>query len=168
MVSPGLALVDNERQNARVGGWAAFLRTQCKEDSPIVRIAVHQRSLPDDGAALRAFTARHTAAEAPQVARDSWRELMQTAGPVATIRETYLAIGLSASRARLAIKGAGSGQIGAAAVLVRELNAMQGSLSSAGLQVQEWLAPRQVAQVIRTAYDPHSQVEFAEPQRCRP
>ncbi|MCX5278076.1 SCO6880 family protein [Streptomyces virginiae] len=159
---PGLALIDNERQNARVAGWAAFLRAQCKEDSPIVRIAVHQRSLPDDGAALRAFTARHTAEGAPDVAKESLAELMMSAGPVATIRETYLAISLSAGRARLAIKGAGGGQIGAAAVLVRELNAMQGSLSSAGLQVTEWLTPRKVAQVIRTAYDPHSQLEFAD------
>ncbi|MET9933808.1 MULTISPECIES: SCO6880 family protein [unclassified Streptomyces] len=158
---PGLALIDDERQNARVAGWAAFLRAQCKEDSPIIRIAVHQRSLPDDGAALRAFTARHTAEGAPQVAKESLAELMMTAGPVATTRETYLAISLSSSRARLAIKGAGGGQIGAAAVLVRELHAMQGSLSSAGLQVTEWLTPRKVAQVIRTAYDPHSQLEFA-------
>lgn len=157
----GLALVDDDRQNARVAGWAAFLRTQCKEDSPIVRIAVHQRSLPDDGAALRAFTERHAAAEAPEVAKASLAELMQSAGPVATIRETYLTIALSSSRARMAIKGAGGGQVGAAAVLVRELSAMQGALSSAGLQVAEWLSPRRVAQVIRTAYDPHSQLELA-------
>ncbi|MER5780307.1 SCO6880 family protein [Streptomyces mobaraensis] len=158
---PGLALVDTDRQNARVRAWGAFLRSQCKEGGAITRISVHQRSLPDDGAALRSWTERHTAAEAPAAAVQALSELMEGAGPTATIRETYLALTLSASRARLAIKGAGGGQIGAAAVLVREIHAMQGSLSSAGLQIVEWLTPRGVAQAIRTAYDPEAQLALS-------
>ncbi|MGW1819083.1 SCO6880 family protein [Streptomyces sp. NPDC002125] len=158
---PGLALIDTERQNVRVKGWAAFLRGQCKEDGAITRVSVHQRSLPDDGAALRSWTERHTSPDAPAVAVQALDELMEGAGPAATIRETYLSITLSAPRARLAIKGAGGGQIGAAAVLVREINAMAGSLSSAGLQVVEWLPPRGVAQTIRTAYDPEAQMALS-------
>ncbi|WP_432138599.1 SCO6880 family protein [Streptomyces sp. bgisy154] len=155
---PGLALIDTERQNARVKGWAAFLRSFCKEDGAITRISVHQRSLPDDGAALRSWTERHMASEAPAAAVQALEELMEGAGPAATTRETYLSVTLSAPRARLAVKGAGGGQVGAAAVLVREINAMAGSLSSAGLQVAEWLTPRGVAQVIRTAFDPEAQL----------
>ncbi|WP_326693287.1 PrgI family protein (plasmid) [Streptomyces sp. NBC_01795] len=158
----GLALVDTARQNNRVGAWAAFLRSHCKEDGAITRIAVHQRSLPDDGAALRSWTERHISEDAPAPAVKALDQLMAGAGPAATIRETYLAVTLSAFRARLAIKGAGGGQRGAAAVLVRELNAMQPALSSAGLQVAEWLTPRGVAQTIRTAYDPEAHVMLAE------
>ncbi|MDF4254546.1 SCO6880 family protein [Streptomyces sp. WMMB303] len=159
---PGLALVDTERQNARVGAWAAVLRSQCKEDGVITRIAVHQRSLPDDGAALRSWTERHLSEDAPAPAVEALDQLMAGAGPAATIRETYLSVTLSAFRARLAIKGSGGGQRGAAAVLVRELNALQPALSSAGLQVAEWLDPRGVAQAIRTAYDPEAHVMLAE------
>ncbi|MYQ77807.1 MULTISPECIES: SCO6880 family protein [unclassified Streptomyces] len=158
---PGLALIDTERQNARVKGWAAFLRGHCKEDGSITRISVHQRSLPDDGAALRSWTERHTSPDAPAVAVQALDELMQGAGPTATTRETYLSVTLSAGRARLAIKGAGGGQIGAAAVLVREINAMAGSMSSAGLQVVEWLPPRGLGQVIRTAFDPEAQLALS-------
>lgn len=158
---PGLALIDTERQNARVKGWAAFLRSHCKEDGFITRISVHQRSLPDDGAALRSWTERHISPDAPAQAVEALGELMEGAGPAATTRETYLSITLSASRARLAIKGAGGGQVGAAAVLVREINAMTGALSSAGLQVMEWLTPRGVAQVIRTAFDPEAQLALS-------
>jgi hypothetical protein len=158
---PGLALIDTEKQNARVRGWASFLRGQCKEDGAITRISVHQRSLPDDGAALRSWTERHMSADAPEAAVRALDELMVGAGPAATIRETYLSITLSAPRARLAVKGAGGGQVGAAAVLVREINAMAGSLSSAGLQVMEWLTPRGVAQAIRTAFDPEAQLELS-------
>jgi hypothetical protein len=158
---PGLALVDTDRQNGRVEAWAAFLRGQCKEDGAITRIQVHQRSLPDDGAALRSWTQRHTSPDAPQVAVQALADLMESAGPAATIRETYLSVTLSSSRARLAVKGAGGGQVGAAAVLVREFNAMSSTLSSAGLQIVELLNPRKVAQVIRTAYDPEAQLMLA-------
>ncbi|WP_371801579.1 SCO6880 family protein [Streptomyces sp. NBC_01732] len=158
---PGLALIDTERQNMRVKSWAAFLRSQCKEDGAITRVSVHQRSLPDDGAALRTWTERHISADAPAAAVDALDELMAGAGPTATIRETFLSVTLSSSRARLAIKGAGGGQVGAAAVLVRELGAMHSALSSAGLQINEWLTPRGVAQAIRTAYDPESQLALA-------
>jgi hypothetical protein len=158
---PGLALIDSDRQTTRVAAWAAFLRGFCTEDSPVVRLAVHQRCLPDDGAALRSWTDRHLAPDAPKQAVAALAELMEGAGPAATTRETYLSVTLSAPKARLAIKGAGGGQVGAAAVLVRELHAMHSALSSASLQVVEWLAPRTLAQVVRTAYDPEAQLMLA-------
>ncbi|MQY15140.1 hypothetical protein SRB5_53180 [Streptomyces sp. RB5] len=159
---PGLALIDTAAQNARVAAWASWLRAHCKEDSPVTRIAVHQRSLPDDGEALRAWNYRHLAEDAPDAAVQVLGELMLTAGPSATVRETYVSVTLSAARARLAIRGAGGGQRGAAAVLVRELNARIGGLSSAGVMVQEWLTPRGVAAAIRTAFDPDAQLMIAE------
>ncbi|MDP5317400.1 SCO6880 family protein [Streptomyces poriferorum] len=158
---PGLALIDTEKQAARVAAWAALLRSFCTEDSPVVRLAVHQRCLPDDGAALRSWTAHHIAADAPPAAVNALSDLMEGAGPAATARETYLSITLSAARARLAIKGAGGGQVGAAAVLVRELHALSGALSTASLQVVEWLSPRKVAQTVRTAFDPDAHVSLA-------
>ncbi|MFD8385190.1 SCO6880 family protein [Streptomyces sp. NPDC059679] len=158
---PGLALIDTDRQNTRVQAWETLLRSQCKEDGAITRISVHQRSLPDDGTALRSWTERHISPDAPAAAVEALDELMMSAGPAATTRETYLAITLSSSRARLAIKGAGGGQVGAAAVLVRELHAMQPTIASAGLSIVEWLTPRGVAQAIRTAYDPEAQLALA-------
>lgn len=158
---PGLALVDTDKQASRVAAWANFLRTYCTEDSAVMRISVHQRCLPDDGAALRSWTERHITPDAPPAAVTALGELMEGAGPAATTRETYLSVTLSATKARLAIKGAGGGQVGAAAVLVRELHAMHGALSSASLQVTEWLSPRKVAQSVRTAYDPESQLQLA-------
>jgi hypothetical protein len=66
----------------------------------------------------------------------------------------HLSVTLSAGLARLAIKGAGDGQIGAAAVLLRELQTLHGALSSARLQVVEWLSLRKVAMTVRTASRP--------------
>ncbi|MEW2166948.1 SCO6880 family protein [Streptomyces sp. NPDC007084] len=158
---PGLALVDTDEQTSRVAAWAAFLRSHCTEDSPIVRIAVHQRCLPDDGAALRSWADRHFAADAPEAAVRALTEVMEDAGPSATVRETYLSVTLSAARARFAIRSSGGGQVAAAAVLVREAHALQGGLASAGLHVVNWLAPRALAATVRTAYDPEAQVVLA-------
>ncbi|MFE5029846.1 SCO6880 family protein [Streptomyces sp. NPDC056656] len=158
---PGLALVDTDQQTSRVAAWAAFLRSHCTEDSPIVRIAVHQRCLPDDGATLRSWADQHFAADAPALAVQALEEVMEDAGPAAAVRETYLSVTLSAARARFAIKGSGGGQVAAAAVLIREAHAMQAGLGSAGLQVVEWLAPRALARTVRTAYDPEAQVMLA-------
>ncbi|MFD5565532.1 SCO6880 family protein [Kitasatospora griseola] len=153
---PGLALVDTTKANARVGAWGAFLRSHCVEGGPIVRIAVHDRSLPDDGTALMAWTAKHLDPTAPQHVRDLVADLTADAAPVAAARRTYLTITMSATRARLAVKGAGGGELGACAVLVRELLAMQSSIAGADLEVVTHLTSRDLAEVIRTAYDPHA------------
>ncbi|MGW1765034.1 SCO6880 family protein [Streptomyces sp. NPDC002073] len=158
---PGLALVDTDQQAARVAAWAGLLRSFCTEDTPVSRIAVHQRCLPDDGAALASWTQRHISPDAPAAAVQALAEVMEGAGPSASSRETYLSVTLAAGRARLAIRGAGGGQVGAAAVLVRELHAMHQALSSASLHVTAWLSPREVAAAIRTAYDPDVQLSLA-------
>ncbi|MEU5608101.1 SCO6880 family protein [Streptomyces sparsogenes] len=158
---PGLALEDTDQINRRVAAWGAFLRTQCVEGGPIVRIAVHERSLPDDGTALQSWTAVHVDPDAPAAAVDVVTELAAQGGPVANARATYLTVTLSASRARLAVKGAGGGRLGACAVLVREITAMQSALAAADLKVVAQLKPRQLAQVIRTAFDPDSVAEMA-------
>jgi hypothetical protein len=158
---PGLALEDTDTINRRVAAWGAFLRAQCVEGGPIVRIGVHERSLPDDGTALRSWTDLHVDSSAPQAAVGLVKELAAQGGPIANNRNTYLTVTLSAARARLAIKGAGGGRLGACAVLVRELVAMQSALAAADLQIVAQLAPRQLAQVIRTAYDPDAVAELA-------
>lgn len=158
---PGLALEDTDTINRRVAAWGAFLRAQCVEGGPIVRICVHERSLPDDGTALRSWTDLHVDQSAPQAAIGLVKELAAQGGPIANNRSTYLTVTLSAARARLAIKGAGGGRLGACAVLVRELVAMQSALAAADLQIVAQLAPRQLAQVIRTAYDPEAVAELA-------
>ncbi|WP_225844926.1 SCO6880 family protein [Streptomyces sp. HPF1205] len=158
---PGLALEDTETVNRRVAAWGAFLRTQCVEGGPIVRIAVHERSLPDDGTALQSWTELHLDPSAPPEAVGLVRDLAAQGGPIANNRSTYLTITLSAARARLAIKGAGGGRLGACAVLVRELVAMQSSLAAADLTVVSQLGPRELAQVIRTGYDPDAVAELA-------
>ena len=50
---------------------------------------------------------------------------------------------------------------------VRHLRALPQALGGADLEVEDWLGARDLAEVIRTAYDPHSQAQLARPPRRR-
>ena len=84
------------------------------------------------------------------------RELLSAAPAAACTRESYLAITLDAGRARGPVRAAGGGDAGAAAVLVRHLRALSQALAGADLEVMHWLGARDLAEAIRTAYDPQA------------
>ena len=153
---PGLALADLERQHQRVDSWGALLAGLCVEDGALCRVGVCERSLPDDGTALRGWTQDHTVADAPSGAVEVLNELMATAGPSANARDTFLTLTLDASRARTKVKAAGGGDLGACTVLMRELTALRPAIPAAELKIDAVLGPRELAEVIRTAYDPHA------------
>ena len=153
---PGLALADSDRQDRRVASWGGFLAGLCVEDGAVARVAVTERSLPDDGTALRSWVTEHCVADAPGPAVAALNELMTEAGPSSNHRDTLLTVTIDAGRARTKVKAAGGGQSGACAVLMREITALRPAIEAAELRVVEILAPRDLAEAIRTAYDPHS------------
>ncbi|KJS59707.1 SCO6880 family protein [Streptomyces rubellomurinus] len=159
---PGIGLADSSRRDQRVANWGSLLQSQCTEGNAIIRIQALQRIVPESGAALQRWHADHVAAEAPAVAVDVTKSLLSTATLATSQREAYLAITMSAARAASPIKAAGGGDAGAAAVLVRNLRAMTSSIASADLQVESWLNPRELAEVMRTAFDPDSGRMLAE------
>lgn len=153
---PGLALADTDRQDRRVASWGGFLAGVCVEDGPVSRVAVTERSLPDDGTALRSWVADHTVSGAPTAAVEALDELMAEAGPSSNSRDTFLTVTIDASRARTKVKAAGGGQLGACAVLMREVAVLRPAIEAGELQIVDVLAPRDLAEVVRTAFDPHS------------
>lgn len=153
---PGLALADLDRQHQRVDSWGALLAGLCVEDGALCRIGVCERSLPDDGTALRGWTQAHAVPDAPEAAVAVVEELMTAAGPSANARDTFLTLTLDATRARSKIRAAGGGDLGACAVLLRELTALRPAITAAELRIESVLGPRELAEVIRTAYDPHA------------
>jgi hypothetical protein len=69
---------------------------------------------------------------------------------------------MDARRAARQIKNAGGGTVGAAAVLTRQLRALAAAIGTADLQIEAWLAPRDLAEVIRTAFDPDIARDLAD------
>jgi hypothetical protein len=158
----GIGLVDSDRREARVAGWGGLLAGLCAEGSPIVRVQVLQKLLPESGAALRRWHADHLTDDAPDIAREVNDQLLATATQATAQRQTYLAFTLDAKKAQHAIRQAGGGSAGAMVVLGRHLRSLTSMIGVAYLQVDHWLTPRGLGEVIRTAYDPHSSRLMAE------
>ena len=121
---PGIALADSGCRDQRVDGWGALLAGLCTEGSPVIRIQALQRAVPEPGVLLRTWHDDHVIAGAPALAGAVASQLLGTAPATACRREAYVAVTMDGHRARSAIKAAGGGDAGAAAVLVRHLRAL--------------------------------------------
>ncbi|MGQ0846806.1 MAG: SCO6880 family protein [Sporichthyaceae bacterium] len=150
----GIALADSQRREARVAGWGGLLAQLCTEASPFTRIAVVQRTLPDDGTALRRWTSGAVRSNAPALALDVVEELTTQARITGAAHDAWLVLTLDVARARTQIRAAGGGEQGALAVLTRQLAAASTSIGAAHLEIVEWLAVRDLAEVVRSAFDP--------------
>jgi hypothetical protein len=159
---PGIGLVDSARRETRVSGWGGLLSGLCTEGNLIVRVQALQRISPASGAALRRWHTDHVPSGAPQVAVDIAAGLLGTAGVATSQREAYLSFTMDSRRAASAIRAAGGGSAAAVIVLTRHLRALASSVAGADVQIESWLGPRDLAEVIRTAYDPHSARHLAE------
>lgn len=158
---PGIGLADSARQDQRVAGWGALLAGLCAEGSPVVRVQAVERLVPESGAALRSWHDAHVTGDAPGLARQVCAQLLDTTALVTTQRETYLAVSIDQRRARSQVRAAGGGDTGAAVVLVRQLQAVAQAIAGADLEVAGWLGTRELAEVLRTAFDPASQLPLA-------
>ncbi|MGQ0631958.1 MAG: SCO6880 family protein [Sporichthyaceae bacterium] len=153
---PGIALSDTDRRESRVGGWGGLLAQLCSEASPFTRIAVVQRTVPDDGTALRRWHTDSIRPDAPAVALEAVETLITQSVVSSAAHEAWIVLSLDATRARAQIRGAGGGDVGALAVLVRQLSAVSSAIGGAHLEITRWLAVRELAEVVRTAFDPTS------------
>jgi hypothetical protein len=153
---PGILLADPDRRDARLDAWGGFLAGLCSAGGPFTRIGVLHRALPDDGTALRAWTAAALRPDAPALARETVEELVAEAAAIGAAHDTWLTFTLDERLARAQIRAAGGGHGGALMVMVSQLAAMTPALGAAHLEVVRWLGLRDVAEVVRTAFDPHA------------
>jgi hypothetical protein len=158
---PGIGLADSARQEQRVAGWGALLAALCAEGGPLIRVQALQRIVPESGVALRTWHDTHVVPGAPKLAIRVAGDLLGLPALAGARREAYLAITMDARRVHRPVRAAGGGDIGAATVLVRRLRALTQALAGADLEVEDWLGARDLAEVIRTAYDPDSVIPLA-------
>jgi hypothetical protein len=97
----------------------------------------------------------------PELAAQVTGQLLNGTALVTTQRETYLAVTIDQRRARGQVRAAGGGETGAAVVLVRQLQAVAQAIAGADLEITGWLGTRDLAEVLRTAFDPASQLPLA-------
>lgn len=149
---PAFVLLDPAEQERRVYGWSRVLATCCRS-SQIARLQVLERTLPDSGSGLARWWADHGTDDGSWVAH-TYRELIDQAGPAGERHITTISLALDMAAAGRAIRAAGGGLRGAAAVMRQEMATLSTALRAADLQPSGWYDPGQLAVALRSAYDP--------------
>ena len=149
---PAFILLDPAEQQRRVTSWGRVLATACRSGR-IASLQVMERTLPDSGKGLAEWWSQHGHQD------DSWTsttygELINRAGPAGERHASTVSISLDMKAAGRAIRAAGGGNRGAAAVLRQEMSTMTAALRAADLAPSGWLEPGDLAVILRSAYDP--------------
>ncbi|MGW2476946.1 SCO6880 family protein [Streptomyces sp. NPDC001665] len=150
--SRAFVLLDPATQNAHMSGWGRALAGIARTGH-VATVQVLERTVPDSGDTLARHWTQHGQSQTP-VAGQIYAELVASAGPAAAPHETYLAISLDLRAARRLISQAGGGLPGAFTVMAQTTASIAQAARTAGLQVTGWLSAREIAAVVRTAYDP--------------
>ncbi|MFC9431464.1 SCO6880 family protein [Streptomyces sp. NPDC056987] len=152
VASRAFVLLDPATQNHHVTGWGRALAGTARTGH-VAAVQVLERTVPDGGDTLARHWAQHGHPTTP-VAGQIYTDLVASAGPAAAPHETYLAISLDLKAAKRLISQAGSGLPGAFTVMEQTTASIAQAARDAGLMVNGWLNAREIAAVIRTAYDP--------------
>jgi hypothetical protein len=149
---PSFALLDPAEQERRVAGWGRVLSTACRSGR-IARLQVLDRTVPEAGAGLAQWWAARGSDDGSWVAR-TYTDLIAAAGPTAERHVTTISVAVDLKAAGRAIRSAGGGGSGAAAVLRAEMQTVTAALRAAELTPTGWYRPGQLAVALRSAYDP--------------
>ncbi|MDJ0464683.1 SCO6880 family protein [Streptomyces sp. H27-C3] len=152
VTSRAFVLLDPATQNHNVNSWGRALAGIARTGH-IATVQVLERTVPDSGDTLTRHWAQSGQPQAP-VAGQIYSELVASAGPAAAPHETYLAISLDLKAARRLISQAGGGLPGAFTVMEQTTASIAQAARNSGLMVAGWLSSREIAAVVRTAYDP--------------
>lgn len=152
VVHPSFVLLDPAEQQRRVEGWGRVLASTCRS-SRIARVQVLERTVPDSGTGLVAWWRERGVDDGSWVA-DTYRELLERAGPAGERHVSVVALAVDLRAAARAIRAAGHGVKGAAAVLRQEMDTLAGALRAAELRPSPWYTSGDLAVALRTAYDP--------------
>ena len=154
--SAGLGLLDPDRQDSTVHAWGEVLASLCTEEQPISRVQFVSRTVPQTAGALRSWHTEHLDPAAPLASVLANEALLAVAAPATCRRESWVTITLDARRTATAIRAAGGGEAGACRVLEQQVRALRPLLASAGITVTHWVNAAELAEVLRTGFDPHS------------
>src|SRR3954454_8066459 len=134
---PAFILLDPVEQQRRVTSWGRVLATACRSGR-MSSVQVMERTLPDSGKGLAEWWSQHGANDESFTSK-TYAELIERAGPAGERHASTVSISLDMKAAARAIKAAGGGNRGAAAVLRQEMATVTAALRAADLSPSAWL-----------------------------
>jgi hypothetical protein len=153
-------LLELEEQQRREAAYGRMLAALCDPSRHVKRLQILERTVPDTGDTLhrdyisRAVRPGENGAGPPGAAIESYESVIHSAGPAGQRHETYVSVCIDAKTATRDIARAGGGDRGAAALVDREIRRLSADLAAAGVRVHGYAPPRQLAYILRTAFDP--------------
>ncbi len=151
---PAYVLLSPDEQSRRVQGWGRALAGLAASGT-CARVQILESSQPDSGRGISDWWNQHGDLDAAPWAVRQYQELMASRAPAACTHRTLIALSLDLKAAGKAVRDAGRGMTGSAAVLAQDMAAFESGLRAAELKLTSWLGTTELAGVIRGAYDPH-------------
>jgi hypothetical protein len=150
---PAFVLLAPEEQSRRVAGWGRVL-AGLSASGTCARLQVLELALPDQGRGITGWWAEHGSTDTTTWPVREYATLLAEHAPSASTHQTLIALALDLKAAAPAVRDAGRGMVGAAAVLRQDMTALESSLRAAELSRTHWLDEAALAGIIRAAYDP--------------
>lgn len=139
----------------KVTGWSGWLSQLCSETGIISGVGVYHTVEMSDGDELRAWNEARIERDAAPGAVNNLLSLFVAGRRKVADHVSYLAVTIDAGRNKREIRNAGGGDVGAMAVLLRQIAGVTGNVKSSGVEVERWLDHGQLAGVIRSAFAPY-------------
>lgn len=149
---PAYVLLSPDDQTHRVSAWGRLLAGLAASGT-CAAVQVLESTLPDPGHGVRGWFTTHGVHDDSWAARE-YAALMAHAAPSSSTHRSLIVISIDLNRAAKAVRDAGRGITGAAAVLRAQMGTFEASVRAADLRTEGWLSPDQLALVLRQAYDP--------------
>ena len=150
---PGLGTLSAAEQN-RLAASLGDLLGSAALTGQIARIVVYVRTVPSDGAARAAWVDDHRHGDVPPIIEEVGRILEASMTTASVRHELFVSVSVDEARVRRQASEAGRGVSGRARVLYRNLETVERSLRDVGAADIEWLTTEQLAEAVRTGYNP--------------
>lgn len=149
---PSFVLLGSEEQQRRVTAWGRVLAVLAATEQ-VAAVQLLEASVPDTGSEVADYWREH-GRHGDGWVPSCYSDLVAQAAPAAARHRTTITLSLDLTRAARAVRRHGRGLPAAAAVLREDMHTVARGLRSAELTVEGWLGSRELAQLMRGAYDP--------------
>ena len=158
---PAYVLLAPDDQAQRVSAWGRTLASLAQSGTCAV-VQVLEATVPDPGTGVAGWY-DHYGTHDGGWADGEYQALLEQSTTGSSTHRTTITIALDMRGAARAVKDAGRGMKGAAAVLSADMAGLEHGLRSSGLRVGHWLSATELAAIVRSAYDPASNVLPGQP-----